>query len=178
MIIQRSSSASMDLRFTICFGVDGDRVLMLYRRKEPNQQLWNGLGGKIEPDEAPLTSVQREIFEEAGVRLPLEVFRFTGIVTWPLSQVANGRGGMYAYVADMTGVGNRVILGDTREGRLEWKSLEWVCDVANSEVVDNIPLFLPTMLKNQWRYHFACDYRNHVLHSVAIEALPEEVRGS
>lgn len=39
--------------FTLCFLLHGEDVLMLHRRFPPNQGLWNGVGGHIEPGETP-----------------------------------------------------------------------------------------------------------------------------
>ncbi len=40
---------------------------MLYRDRPPFARHWNGLGGKIEPDETPLACVEREVLEESGL---------------------------------------------------------------------------------------------------------------
>jgi hypothetical protein len=45
-----------DLRYTLCFLTRGDQVLMLHRRRPPNQGLWNGVGGRLEPGETRATA--------------------------------------------------------------------------------------------------------------------------
>jgi 8-oxo-dGTP diphosphatase len=47
------------MRYTLCFLTREDRVLMLRRRRAPNQGLWNGVGGKIEAGETPRDRVLR-----------------------------------------------------------------------------------------------------------------------
>lgn len=147
------------LPYTICFCLCDDQVLMLYRSKPPNAGLWNGLGGKIELGETPLSNIHREIMEEAAIDLhQAQEVRFTGLVTWPLSKdLTESRLGMYAYVARLA---PDYSIGEDRfisEGLLSWKALDWVCDRNNPDVVNNIPHFLPPMLTTQepQEYHFS-----------------------
>ena len=51
---------------------DDDEVLMLLRNKKENDMhegKYNGLGGKSDPGEDPLSCVRREVEEEAGIRV-------------------------------------------------------------------------------------------------------------
>jgi len=59
----------LGLPYTICFCLRDDLVLMLYRSNPPTAGLWDGLGGKIETGETPLSSIQREVIEEATIDL-------------------------------------------------------------------------------------------------------------
>ncbi|GAA4593339.1 8-oxo-dGTP diphosphatase [Actinoplanes octamycinicus] len=63
---------------------DSSRVLMIRRDTRPDDihfGYYNGLGGKLEPDEDVASGMRREIAEEAG----LECGRldFAGTVSWP-----------------------------------------------------------------------------------------------
>ncbi|WP_242108377.1 NUDIX hydrolase [Luteimonas aquatica] len=63
---------------------DGERVLMLHRNARPDDHhlgKYNGLGGKIEPDEDVLAGMRREIREEAGIEC--EELRLRGTISWP-----------------------------------------------------------------------------------------------
>ncbi len=63
---------------------DGRRVLMLHRNaREDDHHLgkYNGLGGKIEPDEDVLAGMRREIQEEAGI--VCEELQLRGTISWP-----------------------------------------------------------------------------------------------
>ncbi len=72
----------MILPYTICFCIQEERVLLLFRQRPPNAQHWNGLGGKIHAGETPLACIQREVMEEAGIDLQLaSELRYAGIVT-------------------------------------------------------------------------------------------------
>ena len=163
------------LSYTICFCCCGDRVLMLYRRYKPNQQRWNGLGGKIEEGEAPLACVQREIWEEAEIDLRLaESLYYAGIVTWNVgTDVLMPTGGMYAFIGYLPTdwpmwEGER----ETEEGLLCWKPVEWVGDADNHEVVSNIPRFLPRMLCNGEPKEYFCAYRGNELIQMVEKGLP------
>ncbi len=164
----------MSLRYTICFCCCADKVLMLYRNRPPNQNHWNGLGGKIQVGETPLECVQREILEEANIDLnSIILLRFAGIVTWPVGADATASSsGMFAFIADLppdwpTWEGNRMI----PEGTLCWKPFEWVCNKQNVEVVSNIPYFLPHMLSEHVPAEYFCDYHEEHLVDVIIHPL-------
>ncbi|MFL5344009.1 MAG: NUDIX hydrolase [Hyalangium sp.] len=63
---------------------DGERVLLVHRNARPNDAhlgKYNGLGGKMQPDEDVVSCMRREIREEAG----LECLELTlrGTISWP-----------------------------------------------------------------------------------------------
>ena len=63
---------------------DGRRVLLIHRnarRDDPHYGRYNGLGGKLEPDEDVCAGMRREISEEAGLRC--ERLDLAGTVSWP-----------------------------------------------------------------------------------------------
>ncbi|MDF4025082.1 8-oxo-dGTP diphosphatase [Luteibacter sp. PPL201] len=63
---------------------DGQRVLMIHRNARPDDQhlgKYNGLGGKMEPNEEIAACMRREIREEAGIEC-LDM-RLRGTVNWP-----------------------------------------------------------------------------------------------
>ena len=66
----------MPLQYTICFCLCGELVLMLYRKRPPNQFHWNGLGGKLQKDETPQACVMREVLEEANIDLHIAITAF------------------------------------------------------------------------------------------------------
>lgn len=63
---------------------DGCQVLLIHRTaREGDQHLgkYNGLGGKIEPDEDVVSGMRREILEEAA--LTCEQLTLRGTISWP-----------------------------------------------------------------------------------------------
>jgi len=168
------------LPYTICFCRRGDVVLMLHRARPPVAHRWNGVGGKIEPGETPLTCVWREVEEETGLDLhAAERVRFAGLVRWgPGGDIGHGIG-MYVFIADFSA--EYPIWGDERlvpEGRLSWKPLLWVCDPTNMAVVDNIPHFLPAMLARTVPLEYRCDYSDGSLLRVTARPLRILVRAA
>ena len=129
-MIEKVSDTPLDLKYTICFCRVNGKVLMVYRYREPNKDLWNGLGGKLEPGEKAKESVIREMKEEADIDISKakDLF-FAGIVTWNKD---DARVGMYAFVADLPDdflIWNKE--RETPEGLLAWKDEAWGGDVKN-----------------------------------------------
>lgn len=150
------------LRFTLCFLTCRKQVLMLQRRKSPNQGMWNGVGGHIETGETPLASCLREVKEETGYRL--ETAHFAGLLTWRGFEIADG--GLYLFTAAV----DSDQFTPTPEGTLAWKPYDWVC--SNPGVVSNIHVFAPHILNGAppQVYHF--EYQGGLIHSQAVLPLP------
>ena len=63
---------------------DRQRVLMVHRNARPGDHhlgKYNGLGGKLEPDEDVMAGMRREIHEEAGIEC--ESLQLRGTISWP-----------------------------------------------------------------------------------------------
>lgn len=137
----------LDLRYTLIFLTRGDQILMLHRRKPPNQGLWNGIGGHIEAGEAPLACALREIKEETG--FIIEDLRFHGLLTWEGYETPAG--GLYIFSGEAPSTGEAI--GDD-EGELAWKAREWV--FSNPQVVSNIHIMGPAVFNGDPPrvYHF------------------------
>jgi len=153
---------SLDLRYTLIFLTRGEQVLMLHRRKPPNQGLWNGIGGHIEPGEAPLDCALREIREETG--FGLEQLQFGGLLTWDGYETPAG--GLYIFMAEAP-AGEPAPTG---EGELGWKPRDWV--FSSHEVVSNIHIFGPPVFRGEIPrlYHF--QYRAGQIEQHQVQALP------
>jgi 8-oxo-dGTP diphosphatase len=103
----------------LCYLFDAQgRVLLLHRRKEPNQDLYSPIGGKLEQSlgESPGACALREIHEEAGLALRPADLHLTGVVseTGYLDQ-AHWLMFLYEVVGPVA-----VARQSFAEGRLEW----------------------------------------------------------
>lgn len=94
------------------------RVLLLRRLKAPNQGLCSPIGGKLHvaEGESPAQCAQREIEEEAGLKVPIERIHLIGLVS---EREFEGKGHWLMFVYRVLGA-VEVVPHDMREGRLEW----------------------------------------------------------
>lgn len=151
--------------FTLCFLLHDDQVLMLHRRFPPNQGLWNGVGGHIEPGETPRQSVIREVAEETGYQIVDP--QFVGLLTWDGFEIPPG--GIVIFTAEVP----HSHFITNHEGDLAWKSPDWAC--TSAEVVDNIHVFLPKILAGENPHHYHFCYRGDVRVKDIISVLPEDL---
>jgi 8-oxo-dGTP diphosphatase len=54
---------------TLCFVRQGERVLMIRKKRGLGAGKINGVGGRLEPGESPLAGILREAWEELGITL-------------------------------------------------------------------------------------------------------------
>lgn len=129
---------------TLCYVLQGDRVLMLHRTKKEkdiNKDKWIGIGGKFLNRESPDECLLREAYEETG--LTLTRWQCRGVVTF-LSDVEDEY--MYLFSAD----GFEGDLKECDEGDLQWVSREFLNTLPKWEgdeiflklLWENAPFFL------------------------------------
>ena len=101
---------------------DGRQVLMLHRNARADDHhlgKYNGLGGKIEPDEDVLAGMRREILEEAGIECDALTLR--GTISWPgFGKHGEDWLGFLFMVTAFTGTP----LERNPEGALEWVAID------------------------------------------------------
>lgn len=101
---------------TLCYIIDDDKTLMIYRNKKENdyhEGKWNGLGGKFEPGESPEDCAIRELKEETG--LDVKNPEMKGFITFPNF---DGVDDWYVFVFVIKEFKGELI--DSPEGHLEW----------------------------------------------------------
>lgn len=101
---------------TLCYVMNDNKTLMLYRNKKENdyhEGKWNGLGGKFEQGEAPEECAIREVFEESGLKVKDPILK--GHITFPMF---DGKDDWYVWLYVFNGFEGNLI--DSPEGRLEW----------------------------------------------------------
>ncbi len=103
----------------LCDLRDADgRILLLHRKKHPNQDLYSPIGGKLDTDlgESPAQCARREIQEEAGLDIPIDRLRLEGMIS------ERGYEGEANWLLFYYRVVGHVELEpfEMREGKLEW----------------------------------------------------------
>lgn len=149
--------------FTLCFLLYEEDVLMIHRRFPPNQGLWNGVGGHINPGETPREAVIREVMEETGYQLIDP--QFAGLLTWDGFEIPPGA--ITIFTADVPHRG----FVTNHEGELAWVPRDWACSAP--EVVDNIHVFLPKILAGEHPQHYHFSYHNDKRIRDVISELPD-----
>lgn len=129
--------AQVHLR-TLCFILDGDRVLLIRRVHPPNAGMFNAIGGKIEPWEDPYEACLREVEEETGLRLQAATLQ--AIVTVIVQETLD-RWILFTYTAERPK--NQEVVTSS-EGSLQWVPLE---EIPRLPVPPDIPLLLPHLCK-------------------------------
>jgi len=154
------------LEYTLCLIRNGDKILLLNREKPPQMGMWNGVGGKIEPGETSLESAIRETFEETGIRLIDMVYAGNVIFT-----SENSRQGMYLFMAEMPKNQLLATPFGTREGILDWKSIDWIMQKDNRGVAANLRAYLPSLLKEDLGLEHCFIYKNREIAAYTASAL-------
>lgn len=157
------------IKYTLCFLTHEEYVLMIFRKKKPWKDHWNGIGGKLDDGETKEESVTRETKEETGVDLNIDQVKYGGILTWKYHEEELG---LYLFTASVTKHEYFSGQKETEEGTLEWKKLSEVCDVTNRKVAHNIAYFLPSILMSQIPLQYHCTFDGETLISVTLSPLP------
>ncbi|TGB04920.1 NUDIX hydrolase [Halobacillus salinus] len=137
-------------KYTVCFIKRKNRILMLNREKAPIMGVWNGVGGKVEKDESPDEGALREVFEETGIRV--ETYFSKGTVRWENN---NGeQDGIYVYLFEIDEDLKYEIPLKTREGILDWKSIDWILNPQNLGIAEMVAQYLPVLLSEKGSHLF------------------------
>lgn len=101
---------------------DRGRMLLLTRKKAPNQGLCSPIGGKLDValGESPAQCAQREIMEEAGLHVPIDRLHLIGLVS---ECEFEGKGHWLMFVYRVLGP-VWVEPQEMDEGRLDWYTPE------------------------------------------------------
>jgi 8-oxo-dGTP diphosphatase len=135
---------------------DGRRVLLVHRNKraaDAHHGKYNGLGGKLEPDEDVVTCLRREVREESG--LECQQLQLRGTISWP----GFGKGGedwfgFIFLVERFAGEPWR----ENADGVLEWVEVERVLDLP---LWEGDRYFLPLVFDRTGRqFHGVMPYRD------------------
>lgn len=106
---------------------DGRKTLLIHRNARPDDLhlgKYNGLGGKLEPDEDVVAGLKREIREEAGIECEEVVLR--GTISWP----GFGKGGedWFGFIFRVNRFRGTPFT-ETAEGTLQWVAVERILEL-------------------------------------------------
>jgi 8-oxo-dGTP diphosphatase len=146
-------------------GEQGREVLMMYRHKEPNLDLWVAPGGKVEINESPRACAVRELAEETG--LSAEEVLFRGLVT-EVSPRGDWQWLLFIYVVTRFNGG---IIEDDREGRLAWIP---IADLETLPIPASDRYFGPVALDINAPFFEAMMTFDENLHLVNVEIYSDE----
>ena len=111
---------------TLCYLERDDKYLMLHRiskKNDINAGKWIGVGGHLEDNESPEECIKREIFEETGYDIPMEILKFRGLVTFVSAK------GDYELMSLFTAKAPDSEPLECSEGKLEWISKKDLFDL-------------------------------------------------
>ncbi len=135
---------------------DARQVLMVHRNARGDDQhlgKYNGLGGKLEPDEDVVAGMRREIHEEAGIECV--DMRLRGTISWPGFGKAGEDWLGFVFVVDRW---SGMPLTSNPEGILEWVPVEKILELPLWEGDRH---FLPLVFDDDPRaFHGVMPYRN------------------
>ena len=135
---------------------DRQQVLMIHRNARPGDHhlgKYNGVGGKLEPDEDVLAGMRREILEEAGITC--ESLSLRGTISWPgFGKDGEDWLGFVFIIERFSGQP----LTHNPEGTLEWVPVARILDLPLWEGDRN---FLPLVFDDDPRlFHGVMPYRD------------------
>ncbi|MEE9429624.1 MAG: 8-oxo-dGTP diphosphatase [Melioribacteraceae bacterium] len=127
---------------TLCYIIDGDKTLMLYRNKKENdyhEGKWNGLGGKLEQGETPEECAIREVYEESGFVVSEPEMK--GLITFPMF---DGVDDWYVWAFVFKKFKGKQI--DSPEGTLEWIENKKLTEL---NLWDGDKIFIPWLFQDK-----------------------------
>jgi 8-oxo-dGTP diphosphatase len=134
---------------------DGQLVLLVHRNRRPEDAhfgKYNGLGGKLDPDEDVVMGLRREVREEAGLECDAVVLR--GTISWP---------GFGKHGEDWFGFIFRIDRWsgqprtDNAEGTLEWVAVDRLLELP---LWEGDRYFLPLVFaRSEQQFHGIMPYR-------------------
>jgi 8-oxo-dGTP diphosphatase len=144
------SNAEVTIPFTLiaCENAQGE-LLMLKRYKPPFVDMWNFLGGKIEPDERPDASARRELLEELGRAVAPRALKYRGVAFWPETADHEVRyRGMHLFYARLPAkVHSTGQLALLDEGVTAWLPKDLLARGDDFEAVPNFGVLYPIMVE-------------------------------
>ena len=138
------------------FSPDGGRVLLVHRNRRPDDAhfgKYNGLGGKLEPDEDVVTCMRREIREESGI--DCDQMQLKGTISWP--GFGNGGADWFGFIFRIDRFRGEP-LSENADGTLEWVAVDRVLELP---LWEGDRFFLPLIFEaSNQQFHGVMPYRD------------------
>jgi 8-oxo-dGTP diphosphatase len=135
---------------------DGRQVLLIHRNRRPEDPhfgKYNGLGGKVDRDEDVVSSLRREIREEAGLECERLVLR--GTISWPGFGKAGEDWFGFLFRIDAW---HGTPLSENPEGTLAWVAVERILELP---LWEGDRYFIPLVFEQTGRqFHGVMPYRD------------------
>ena len=124
------------------FNKNYDKLLLVKRNKKPYKGCWNGIGGKIENNEAPCEAAIRECMEETGILITKPKLLVTYV--YPEDNVMNSNTRLNVIYNCV----EEIDVKDNEEGHYEWKNIESVMNPFDKEIagLSNLNQFVKEIL--------------------------------
>ncbi|NWJ95108.1 MAG: 8-oxo-dGTP diphosphatase [Chloroflexi bacterium] len=137
---------------------DGTQVLLVHRNARANDVhlgKYNGLGGKLEPDEDVVSGLKRELREEAAIEAETLVLR--GTISWPGFGKEGENWLVFIFRIDRW---SGTPLTSNQEGTLEWIPLERLLHL-DLPLWEGDRYFLPLVFSSDHRqFHGVMPYQD------------------
>lgn len=115
---------------------------------------WNGLGGKSELDESYPETAAREFQEEAGIQIPIERFRFLGLLQFPnFKPKKNEDWTVGVFTVELSEIEHEKVAPKNAEGSLHWIEAHKIAELNLWEADRE---FIPYVIEN--RPFFGCTW--------------------
>ncbi len=119
---------------TIIVGINGSKVLMHQRKKEPFFNYWGFPGGKVKFGETIAECAAREFFEETGLKGDVELKAIIDMKTYNNNELAHHH---YHHIFVCRNTSGELI--DTEEGPNKWVEPD---EIKNLEQYPDVPLLI------------------------------------
>ena len=126
----------------LLFTKDFKKVLLIKRKKKPFANLYNGIGGKIEPNETVIDATIRECMEEVEIKIQDPKLLITSIYPKSINSVDEKEMSVLYDVVD------EVDIKENDEGSFEWKDINFALDFNNKQIagLSNLAQFIKEIL--------------------------------
>ncbi len=138
---------------TLCLIIQGERLLLGYKKRGFAMGKWNGFGGKVNPEETLEAAALREVEEEVGLTIHPHDLKAVGVLTFYFTNHPGWNRDVHLFLAEAWQGEPR----ESEEMRPEWFPID---QLPFQSMWSDDPLWLPLVLagkKIKGEFHFSDD---------------------